>query len=286
MTKNLKKEIFITIDLEDIGNDYFRHLMGRNSDVDNTVYVHRSIDRLVEALEPKVTGCKFTFFVTGDFVQRYGAVVKSLKEYGHEISCHYHYHDYFNRDDVYIAEKRLCNAIDLIHKHTGDYPLGFRAPRFSLTTSDLAHIALLEKYFVYDSSIIITNNDEFKKLSGLTEAMKFIPLKAKTILPGLNLKAGGSYMKVFPNKIWSLPLYDDQIDLVNQVYIHPYELLFAQNFQLDWQKVQIPTLQKLQGLFGYYHRTKLMNWMWRTRLQYLRKKFTLSSKTLAETLYD
>lgn len=71
---------------------------------------------------------KATFFVVGQWVDKYPESVKALKDAGHEVMCHSNTHAHFNSlsADQIVADINTCN--DKIEAVTGVRPTLFRCP--------------------------------------------------------------------------------------------------------------------------------------------------------------
>ncbi len=69
-----------------------------------------------------------TFFVVGDWVEKYPESVKALHDAGHEVMGHSNHHDHFNSltADQIVADINACN--DKIEAVTGARPTLFRPP--------------------------------------------------------------------------------------------------------------------------------------------------------------
>ncbi len=69
-----------------------------------------------------------TFFVVGDWVEKYPESVKALHDAGHEVMGHSNHHDHFNSltTDQIVADVNACN--DKIEAVTGVRPTLFRPP--------------------------------------------------------------------------------------------------------------------------------------------------------------
>ncbi len=69
-----------------------------------------------------------TFFVVGDWVDKYPESVKALHDAGHEVMGHSNHHDHFNAlsADQIVADINACN--DKIEAITGVRPTLFRPP--------------------------------------------------------------------------------------------------------------------------------------------------------------
>jgi peptidoglycan/xylan/chitin deacetylase (PgdA/CDA1 family) len=86
-------------------------------------------------------GVKVTFFLVGNWVDKYPESVKALSDGGHEIMNHSNTHAHFNRlnRDEIIKDVNACN--DKIEAITGVRPTLFRPP-----------------YVEYDDNVILTIN--------------------------------------------------------------------------------------------------------------------------------
>jgi len=73
-------------------------------------------------------GVKTTFFVVGDWVNKYPESVRQLSEAGHEVMNHSLNHAHFSKlgENDIIADIQKCN--DLIEAQTGARPTLFRCP--------------------------------------------------------------------------------------------------------------------------------------------------------------
>ncbi|MBP1736525.1 MAG: deacetylase [Oscillospiraceae bacterium] len=71
---------------------------------------------------------KATFFVVGEWVDKYPESVKALSDAGHEVMSHSNKHDHFNSltTDQIISDINTCN--DKIEAVTGVRPTLFRCP--------------------------------------------------------------------------------------------------------------------------------------------------------------
>lgn len=73
-------------------------------------------------------GVKASFFVVGDWAEKFPESVKALHDAGHEVMNHSNHHDHFNQlsTDQIIADLNACN--DKIEAITGVRPSLFRCP--------------------------------------------------------------------------------------------------------------------------------------------------------------
>lgn len=84
------------------------------------------IDSIIETL--KKYNCPATFFVVGDWLERFPDSVKKLSDNGHEIANHSYNHAHYNKlsKEEMISDMQLCD--DKITAITGTAPTLFRAP--------------------------------------------------------------------------------------------------------------------------------------------------------------
>lgn len=84
------------------------------------------VDSIIETL--KKYDCKATFFVVGDWLERFPDEVKKLSDNGHEIANHSYGHGHFNSmsKEQMLSDMQKCD--DKIKEVTGIAPTLFRAP--------------------------------------------------------------------------------------------------------------------------------------------------------------
>ncbi len=71
---------------------------------------------------------KATFFVVGEWVDKYPESVKALSDAGHEIQNHSDTHPHMPKLSIEDMTKQLNSCNDKIEKLTGKHPILFRAP--------------------------------------------------------------------------------------------------------------------------------------------------------------
>lgn len=84
------------------------------------------IDRLIQVLDDYQ--CKATFFVVGDWLEKYPEAVEKLVSHGHEIGNHSDRHGHFNSlsEEEILADIAACD--EKIMAATGQEQVLFRAP--------------------------------------------------------------------------------------------------------------------------------------------------------------
>jgi peptidoglycan/xylan/chitin deacetylase (PgdA/CDA1 family) len=109
------------------------------------------VPRLLRLLERR--GVRATFFVPGYTAERWPAVVRAIRDAGHEIAHHGYLHEgAHSAPDAATEEVWLMRGLDALDRVTGVRPVGYRAPMWELSYS---LPALLAKHgFTYDSGLM------------------------------------------------------------------------------------------------------------------------------------
>lgn len=180
-----------------------------------------------------------TFFCTGILAKKEPDLINQISKDGHEIACHYFYHDVIANEDNKIFPKMLLKAKESLEEASNKRVKGFRAPYFLINKQNNQQYKQLENFFDYDSSFHCSNLDDldnFKRKMKL-EKLKIIPLYSSKFL-GKNLKLGGSYLKIFPT-IYSRIIMDlsQKAGLEPHVYLHPYEFDIATDFKIQYKEL-------------------------------------------------
>lgn len=91
------------------------------------------------------------FFISTELVRDYKRELFAIKDSGHQIGSHGHFHQIYSRSDRSLQDAELSMLI--LHKTFGkaDYP--FRAPKFNFHTDDVfsrpvGHVSLLKHLWV------------------------------------------------------------------------------------------------------------------------------------------
>lgn len=177
-----------------------------------------------------------TFFVVGWCAERYPDLIRQIADSGHEIACHSYRHRRVDsltpeqfRDDTLQAIKAITDA-------TGNRPIGYRAPSWSISDRVAwAFDILSELGFEYDSSIFPIKHDLYGMPSGPRDLFRMsfddnrllyeLPATTARIL-GQNIPVGGGgYLRHSPYWYtrWMIQRLNNQGQPVI-VYIHPWEI--------------------------------------------------------------
>ena len=254
------KKIYFSIDFEDISHDLGRFLKIDNKDLrsrEDAVWTSYSI--ISEFIKNHLNDIKITFFCTGILAKLQPKIIKTIANDGHEIACHYYFHDLVNRDDVNIFESNIKKAINTLEDVSNSKVLGFRAPSWSINYKDIEHYKVIAKYFKYDSSLVISSFCEVNELKKNPEIenLIFFPVVSKKIYPLIpRLHFGGTYLKLFgASNMKKLLDHSKTEQMIPIIYMHPYEFMNDKSFYLSWKELSSLNLSK-----RIYWYLKQMQW--------------------------
>ncbi len=151
-----QKRLILTFDIE-------------NAFSNNCAWLEEITSNLLVLL--KEHNSKATFFIVGDVAEKTLLVEKIFKE-GHEIACHGGYtHTSLENSTIAEFSQEIKRSLELIENITGERPIGFRAPFFSLNSKTKWVLKILRDFgFRYDSSIFPINTGYYG-ISGLPLGM-------------------------------------------------------------------------------------------------------------------
>lgn len=110
-----------------------------------------------------------TFYIPAWCIEKYPDTVDAIVKAGHEVGHHGYLHEHPNEGSLAEEKYWLQRSIDVIERHTGKRPRGYRAPlyKFSENTLDL----LLDEGFAYDASLM-GHDDPYLIRSGKGELVE------------------------------------------------------------------------------------------------------------------
>jgi polysaccharide deacetylase family protein (PEP-CTERM system associated) len=175
-------------------------------------------------------GARATFFVLGMTARAHPQLVKRVVDRGHEIGCHgdAHLPVHTQSPDEFAADLRAARAT--IEDLTGQTPVGYRAPAFSITKSSegWAYEVLAQQGFVYDASqhdspalsdrVAATDASPHRIDAGLWE----FPVAVWRIGRGRLPVGGASYWQLLPTPLLIQGL--EGAGPLAGLYLHPNEL--------------------------------------------------------------
>lgn len=234
-----KDKIYLSIDFEDFSFDFKRKLgLTRNNNI-NKKALWQSYEIINNFLETKLDSVKITFFCTGVLATKCPDLIKRISNDGHEIACHYYYHDSVRNENLEEFERNILFAINELEQCSSNKVIGFRAPNFSIKITDIEHYKIISKYFKYDSSLNVYEEskiDNLRKIINSNE-FKFIPVVAEKPYFGFPyMRSGGSFIKLF-NINFALKVLSKNLSKnhVAQIYLHPYEFVSDKSFYVNWE---------------------------------------------------
>lgn len=115
-------------------------------------YLDWSVPRILEFLDER--DLKITFFIVGKDAEdeRNVPALRAIGDAGHEIGNHsYHHEPWLHLYSKEELEEELTKAESAIESATGQRPVGFRGPGFSLSPTTLK--ALCQRGYRYDATV-------------------------------------------------------------------------------------------------------------------------------------
>lgn len=226
---------FLSIDFEDFAHDLKRDLGLWDTGPLRSDALWQCYEDINDFLA--LQGAHATFFTTGIIASQLPDLVARMARDGHEIACHYYFHDELRKQDPTTVEKNLVRAKTALEDASGQAVLGFRAPKFRIDKTAPEQYRALARHFTYDSSLCVGSRSDvisFSRQMGVS-ALKLLPIFSASPLPGLPaFKLGGSYMKLFPMALtWRMVTLCRNAQMVPHVYLHPYEFATQGEFCLS-----------------------------------------------------
>ena len=177
-------------------------------------------------------GVRATFFVLGMAARSHPHLVEQVVARGHEIGCHGDRHLLVHTQTPQEFAVDLRDAAETIEALTGQRPIGYRAPAFSITPAcPWAYETLAAEGFEYDSS-----QHDSPRIRGRTVPAQAAPhrleLQSGTLWEfpvavwrserGRLPVGGASYWAATPTQLVLRGL--DAVGAFGALYLHPYEL--------------------------------------------------------------
>lgn len=173
-----------------------------------------------------------TFFVLGWSIEREPFLLKEIHDRGHEICSHGYGHELVYRQTREQFRDDVQRSIDVIVDVTGEAPLGYRAPSFSIVKDTLWALDIVaELGFQYDASIYPIRHRHYGLPDGRPDPHRLDnglwEFPASTLpLNGAQLPfGGGGYLRLYPFAVtrWATR----RINAAGRpvvIYVHPWEL--------------------------------------------------------------
>jgi len=223
-------EIIFTVDVEDWAQSSWDRSLPIGERCANQT--RRLLELLSGAPEARAT-----FFVLGLFAERHPDVVREIRDRGHEVASHGHGHvELFRLDRRRFAED-LQRSTEILAEITGERPIGYRAPDFSLVGETLwAYDVLADAGYQYSSSVFPVDRGRYG-IAGWPVTPRSVepfgdgkvvelPLPVLSVLGRRLPVGGGGYARLLPGAMHraALRAAGRQAAATPVFYCHPYEL--------------------------------------------------------------
>lgn len=237
-----KKPFYFSVDFEDFGHD-FRRALGEENAPSNEAALWKSYERVQYLADKFFDGRKVTFFVTGVLSRALPDLVKQITQDGHEVACHYNFHDKISEGLPEELGPNLDEAIRSIEAATGEVPVGFRAPYFAIDPNDSRAFEELSKRFLYDSSYRTSQPRDDLTPDGTLRfgknSLREFFIYGQPHLGGkFNVRTGGTFLRLFSSRTTIDAMesgYSKGHDAL--LYVHPCELLTGSEFWVSWKNI-------------------------------------------------
>ncbi|NHZ43610.1 DUF3473 domain-containing protein [Massilia sp. CCM 8693] len=224
----------MTIDVEDYFQvSAFAPIIARESWPSRECRVEANIERILAILESG--GVHATFFTLGWIAERYPDMVRRIVAGGHELASHGYGH--LRASDQTRAEfaDDIKRSKALLEDIGGQAVLGYRAPSFSIGTSNLWALDVLhEAGYRYSSSIYPIAHDHY----GMPDAPRFafypngpdglleVPITTAMLGQRKLPAGGGGYFRLLPYSLsrWMMRRVNSDDGQPAIFYFHPWEL--------------------------------------------------------------
>lgn len=252
--------MYLSIDFEDFAHDLKRDLGLWETGplrLDALWQSYLTIDAFL-ARHGGPDGRRATFFCTGVIADQAPDLIARIAGDGHEIACHYHFHDEMDRQDLPTVTRMLARARDALEAASGQPVRGFRAPKFRIDRSAPDQYRAVAAIFGYDSSFPTGDLAEltaFRRAAGLDD-FPILPIFAGRFRGrGPALRLGGTYLKLFPQAVaHDLVAQARGAGFAPHIYLHPYEfaadgrytLSATERRPLGWRKAAYWGLRQAQ----------------------------------------
>ena len=231
--------LFLSVDFEDLSHDLGRAFglwQTRPLRLKALNRAYHTIDQFLEAHD----GARATFFCTGIIADQAPELIARIAADGHEIACHYHFHDRIDEETPEAFEANLTRGLTALRRASGQPVIGFRAPQFRIPQDSPAHYNVLARHVTYDSSYLCETPEAARSFaSTLAEPLKLLPIFSARPAPvAPRMRLGGTYLKLFPRAVSaSLIRKSTEAGLPPHIYLHPHEFVADGSFAFSLKEL-------------------------------------------------
>jgi len=222
----------LTIDVEDYFQvSAFAPYIRRDEWDTRECRVERNVGRILDMLAAQHT--RATFFTLGWVAERYPQLVRRIVDGGHELASHGYGHQRASELSEAEFSDDVTRAKRILEDISGKAVLGYRAPSFSIGTSNLwAFDVLARAGYRYSSSIYPIKHDHY----GMPDSPRFAYRVSSGVLeiPVTTLRlgnrnlpsSGGGYFRLLPYALsrWMLRRVNQHDRESAIFYFHPWEI--------------------------------------------------------------
>ncbi|CAD5375208.1 Polysaccharide deacetylase [Rubrivivax sp. A210] len=222
----------LTIDVEDYFQvSAFAPYIRRDEWETRECRVERNVNRILDLLAERQT--QATFFTLGWVAERYPQIVRRIVAEGHELASHGYGHERASDLSPEAFTADVTRAKKLLEDLGGTAVQGYRAPSFSIGSSNLwAFDVLARTGHGYSSSIYPIRHDHY----GMPDSPRFAYRLANGLLeiPVTTLRlasrnlpsSGGGYFRLLPYALsrWMLRRVNREDREAAVFYFHPWEI--------------------------------------------------------------
>lgn len=189
---------------------------------------------------------KATFFCVGEMGRLFPNVIKNIYSHGHEIGCHSNVHTWLNKMSQQEVFEDTRVAIDLLEQCIGEKVVSYRAPAFSIGSSNLWTFAIIKECGIERDASIFPAVRDYGGFSDFGSnqpciiehsgfRIKEFPICTTKLFNNEVAYSGGGYFRFFPlsyiNRIMSNNPY-------NMLYFHIEDLLAETNGVMSRQEYE------------------------------------------------
>ncbi|HMK66800.1 MAG TPA: polysaccharide deacetylase family protein [Thermodesulfobacteriota bacterium] len=182
-------------------------------------------------------GLRATFFVLGRLLEKKPEIGHCIIEGGQELGLHGYEHELLTDQTPDRFKTEMERSLKAFHQITGDFPLGFRAPSWSVDEKNFWILEILESFgFAYDSSIFPLKNflygiagapmePFYPVVRGRTLKLLEIPVTVFRLGSRRLAFSGGIYFNLWPfQAVRKMSEKQNRLGQSTLFYFHPWDL--------------------------------------------------------------
>lgn len=181
-------------------------------------------------------GVKGTFFVLGWVAERHEALIREIRDRGHEIASHGYEHRLITDFDAEAFRSDLRRASEAIHAACGVRVCGFRAPSFSFSAENpWAFEVLRTEGYDWSSSVFPVRHDRYgipdfprwpvRVGAGAAGTLIEFPMTTWRVLGRSLPAAGGGWLRALPPFVMHRAIRAaNEAGWPAITYVHPWEV--------------------------------------------------------------